>query len=87
MLLTNRQVPNLRKAFANNSSTDIKLSKTQLPKMIDSGEILGRLFGFLLKTRLPLMKNVIKPLANSVLISLGFIRINCSSISSRFWNT
>ena len=87
MLLTNRQVPNLRKAFANNSSIDIKLSKTQLSKMIDSGEILGRLFGFLLKTRLPLMKNVIKPLANSVLISLGFIRINCSSISSRFWNT
>ena len=34
LLLTNRQVANLCKAFANNSSTDIKLSKTQLPKMI-----------------------------------------------------
>ena len=34
LLLTNRQVTNLRKAFANNSSTDIKLSKTQLSKMI-----------------------------------------------------
>ena len=33
LLLTNRQVPNLRKAFANNSSTDIKLSKTQLSQM------------------------------------------------------
>ena len=29
LLLTNRQVANLRKAFANNSLTDIKLSKTQ----------------------------------------------------------
>ena len=34
LLLTNRQVANLRKSFANNSSTDIKLSKTQLSKMI-----------------------------------------------------
>ena len=37
LLLTNRQVANLRKAFANNSSTDIRLSKTQLYKMIQSG--------------------------------------------------
>ena len=43
LLLTNRQVVNLRKAFANNSSTDIKLSKTQLSKMIQSGGFLGRL--------------------------------------------
>ena len=34
LLLTNRQVTNLRKAFANYLSTDIKLSRTQLPKMI-----------------------------------------------------
>ena len=34
LLLTNRQVLNLRKVFANNSSTDIKLSKTQLSKII-----------------------------------------------------
>ena len=54
-----------------NSSTDIKLSKTQLSKMIQSGKFLGRLLGPLLKTRLPLMKNVIKPLARSVLIPLG----------------
>ena len=39
-LLTNRQVANLRKAFANNSATDIKLSKTQLSKMIQSGGFL-----------------------------------------------
>ena len=60
LLLTNRQVANLRKAFAKNSSTDIMLSKTQLSKMIQSGGFLGRLLGPLLKTRLPLMKKVIK---------------------------
>ena len=71
LLLTNRQVANIRKAFANHSSTDIKLSKTQLSKMIQSGGFLGRLLGPLLKTGLPLMKIVIKPLAKSVLIPLG----------------
>ena len=69
--LTNRQVGNLRKAFVNYLSTDIKLSKTQLSKMIQSGGFLGRLLGPLLKTGLPLIKNVIKPLAKSVLIPLG----------------
>ena len=71
LLLTNRQVANIRKAFANRSSTDIKLSKTQFSKMIQSGGFLGRLLGPLLKTGLPLMKSVIKPLAKSVLIPLG----------------
>ena len=45
LLLTNRQVANLRKAFANYLSTDIKLSKTQLSKMMQSEGILGRLLG------------------------------------------
>ena len=70
LLLTNRQVANLRKAFADKSSTDIKLSKTQISKMIQSGGFLGRLLGPLLKTGLPLIKNVIKPLAKSILIPL-----------------
>ena len=71
LLLTNRQVSNLRKAFANNSSADIKLSKTQLSKMIQSGRFLRKLLGPLLKIGLPLISNVIKPLAKSVLIPLG----------------
>ena len=71
LLLTNRQVSNLRKAFANHLSADIKLSKTQLSKMIQSRGFLGRLLGPLLKTGLPLIKNVIKLLAKSVLILLG----------------
>ena len=36
LLLTNEEVANLRKMFANNSSADIKLSKTQVSKMIQS---------------------------------------------------
>ena len=63
LLLTNRQIANLRKAFSNYLSTHIKLSKTQLSKMIQSGRYLGILLGPLLKTGKPLMKNVIKPLA------------------------
>ena len=68
LLFTNRQVSNIRQAFANHLSADIKLSKTQLSKMIQSGEFLGRLLGLLLKTGLPLISNVIKPLAKSILI-------------------
>ena len=71
LLSTNRQVANIRKAFAKNTSIDIKLSKPQLSKMIQSGGFLGRLLGPLLKTGLHLMKSVIKPLAKSVLIPLG----------------
>ena len=71
LLLTNRQVLSLRKAFAKNISTDIKLSKTQLSKMIQSGGFLGKLLGPLLRTGLPLRKSVIKPLAKSVLIPVG----------------
>ena len=52
-LLTNRQVASLRKAFPNYTSTDIKLSKTQLLE------------------DLPLMKNVVQPLAKSVLVPSG----------------
>ena len=63
LLLTNRQVENIRKAFANHSSTDTKLSKTQLSKMIQSGgflgNLLGKLAGPLMKVAMPLDKNVL----------------------------
>ena len=61
----------LHKAFMNNSSTNMKLSKTHLHKIGQSGGFLGRLLGPLLKTGLPLMENVLKLLAKSVLIPLG----------------
>ena len=69
-LITNRQVPNICKAFANNLSANVKLSKTQLSKIVQSGGFLGRLLDPLLKTGLPLMKNVFEPLAKGVLIPL-----------------
>ena len=56
LLLTNRQVANIRKAFANHSSIDIKLSKTKLSKMIQSGGFLGKLLGPLIKVAMPLAK-------------------------------
>ena len=71
MLLTNTQVSRLRKAFVNNTSANIKLSKTQLHKIEQLGGFLGRVIGSLLKTGLPLTKNVLKPLAKSVLIPFG----------------
>ena len=71
LLLTHRQVVNLQKAFANYLSTNIKLSKTQVSKMIQSGGSFGRLLDPLLKTGLPLITNVIKLLAKSILIPPG----------------
>ena len=69
--LTNTQVSRLHKTFPNNSSANIKLSKTQLHKKGQSGRFLGGLLDSLLKTGLPLMKNVLQPLAKSILIPLG----------------
>ena len=73
LLLTNRQVANIRKAFAKNKSTDIKLSKTQLSKMIQSGgfsgNLLGKLAGPLMKVAMPLAKNVLAPLGLSTAMS------------------
>ena len=71
LLLTNTQVSRLRKAFANASSANIKLSKTHLHKMGQKGGFFGRLLGPLLKTGLPSIGNVLKPLAKSVLTLLG----------------
>ena len=66
------QKTKIRNAFNNNNtSINIKLSKAQINKIIQSDGFLGKLLGPLLKTGLPLIKNVIKPLAKSVLIPLG----------------
>ena len=70
-LLTIRQKTKLRNAFNDNISTDLKLSRAQISKIIQSRGFLGRLLGPLLKTGLSLIKNMIKPLAISVLIPLG----------------
>ena len=71
LLVTNSQVEKLRKAFANGSSANLKLSKTQWHKIRQSGRFLGRILGPLLKTGLPLTRNVLKTLAKSASIPLG----------------
>ena len=73
LLLTNRRVANIRKAFANHSSIDIKLSKTQLSKMRQSGgfskNLLGKLAGPLMKVAMLLAKNVLASLGLSAAMS------------------
>ena len=60
LLLVTRQTTKLRFAIKNNMSTDIKLSKAQISKIIQSRGFLGKLLGPLLKTSLSLLKSVIK---------------------------
>ena len=70
LLLTNTQVSRNRKAFANNSSANVKSSKPQFHKTWQAEGSLGRLLGLLLKLGLPLMNYVLKPLAKNDLIPL-----------------
>ena len=74
-LLTNTQVLRIPKAFANNFSAIIKLSKTRLHKIGQSGGFLGRRLERLLKTGLPLIQNVLEALARSVSIPLGLTAV------------
>ena len=69
--LTDRQVTSLCKTFAINSSKDIELSKSPIPKTIQLGGFLERLLGALLNVWLPSMKNVVTSLAKNELILLG----------------
>ena len=66
MLLTTKQNTKLRNAINNNLATDIKLSKAQIKKLIESGGFLGKLLsklaGPLMKVAMPLAKNVLAPL-------------------------
>ena len=66
LLLTTRQKTKLRNAFNNNISTDSKLSKTQISKIVQSGGFLGsllsKLAGPLMKFAIPSAKNVLSPL-------------------------
>ena len=70
LLLINTQVSKIRKAFPNELSAIIKFSKLQLSRMIQLGVFLSRLLVLLLKTGLPIIGNVRKPLAESILVIL-----------------
>ena len=69
LLLTTRQKTKLRNAFNNNMSTDLKLSKAQISKIIQSGGFLGsllsKLAGPLMKIAVPLAKNCLAPLGTT----------------------
>ena len=73
LLLTTRQKTKLRNAFNNNMSTDLKLSKAQISKIIQSGGFLGsllsKLAGPLMKVAIPSAKNVLAPLGVTVAAS------------------
>ena len=89
LLLTTRQKTKLRNALNNIMSADLKLSRAQISKITQSGGFLGRLLGPLLKTGLPLIKNVIKPLAKSVLIPLGLTAVASAAdtgIHKKHWD-
>ena len=66
LLLTTKQKTKLRNAFNNNMPTDLKLSKAQISKIIESGGFLGsllsKLAGPLMKVAIPLAKNDLAPL-------------------------
>ena len=67
LFLTTRQTTKLRNSIENNMSTDIKLSKAQISKIIQSGGFLGKILGPLLKTGLPFLKSVIKSEINDIM--------------------
>ena len=73
LLLTTRQNTKLRNALNNNSTTDLKLSKAQIKKIIQSGGFLGKLLsklaGPLMKVAMPLAKNVLAPLGLTAAVS------------------
>ena len=66
LLLTTRQKTELRNVFNNNMWTDLKLSKAQISKTIQSeefsGSLLSKLAGPLMKVSIPLAKNLLAPL-------------------------
>ena len=73
LLLTTRENTKLRNAINNTSAIDIKLSKAQLKKLIQSGGFLGKLLsklaGPLMKVAMPLAKNVLAPLGLTAAMS------------------
>ena len=75
LLLTTsiRQNTKSKNAINNNLTTDIKLSKAQIKKLIQSegflGKLLSKLAGPLMKVALPLAKNVLAPLGLTAAMS------------------
>ena len=88
LLLTTRQKAKLKNVFNNNILTDVKLSKAQISKIIQSGGFLGpllsKLAGPLMKVAVPLAKNTLAPLGITAAASVIDARIQKKN--TRFWN-
>ena len=73
LLMTTKQKTKLRNAFNSNMSSDLKLSKTQISKIIQPGGFLGsllsKLAGPLMKVAIQLAKNVLAPLGITAVAS------------------
>ena len=89
LLLTIRQKTKLRNAFNNNISTELKLSKAQISKIIQSdgflGSLLSKLAGPLMKVAVPLAKNILAPLgitAAASAIDAGIQKIHGSGTTT-----
>ena len=87
LLLTTRQKTKLRNTL-NNMSTDIKLSKAQITKIIQSGQFLGsllsKLAGPLMKVAVPLAKNILAPLG--ITAAASAIDAGIQKKNTWFWN-
>ena len=79
LFLTKQNKKSIRNAFVNNMSTDIKLSKAQISKVVQLGVFLGKTLGnmmnklgekVLLHFAVPLVKDVLPKLANKVTLSM-----------------
>ena len=68
LLLITRQNTKLRNCINNNSAIDIKLSKAQIKKIIQSGDFSGKLLSKM-KVAMPLAKNVLAPLGLTAAMS------------------
>ena len=88
LLLTTRQKTKLRNAFSNNMSTNLKLSKAQISKIIQSGGFLGsllsKLAGPLMKVAIPVAKKSFSPIISNSSCSSNLCRN--SKENTRFWN-
>ena len=88
LLLTIRQEAKLRNAFNNNTSADLKLSKTPIVKIIQSGGFLGsllsKLAGPFLKVALPFAKNVLAPL--EITAAASTLDAGIQKKNTWFWN-
>ena len=89
LLLTTKEKTKLRSAFNNSMSTDLKLSKAQISKIIQSGgflrSLLSKLVDPLMKVAIPLAKNVLAPLgitAGTSAIAAGIQKKK----NTWFWN-